>query len=129
MEIEIHVNDEAVALLLALTRAFNDTSRSQLIVEGIEERDLAFEAGLLEPFEVELTIYSTRKRNRILTNLKVLQDQGWAELRTMPSTGAYHVFLTLAGQEFLLQLVTPSWKKNLGKIRSKWKGLLRNLIR
>ena len=129
MELESQITDEAIAMLLALTRAFNDVSRPKVRVTGIEERDLAFEAGLLEPFEVEMKIYSTQKRNRILKNLKMLQEQGWVELQQTPPTGAYHVFLNSNGEQYMLRIVRPSWKQQLDKIKAKWKNWRMKLSR
>ena len=121
-EMESEIRDESIAMLVALTRAFNDVSRPNVRAKGIEERDLAFEAGLLEPFEVEMKIYSTQKRNRILKNLRMLEGQGWVELHPTPPTGAYHVFLNTNGEQYVLRLMRPFWQQQLDRIKARWKN-------
>ena len=107
----ITVEDAAQEMLAALICAHNDPRRPAIRERGIEERDLAFEAGFIEPPDMELTIYGTQRRNRILLVLREMQTHGWCAMEPLPPTGAYYVRLLPAGQEAAVQKtqVSKSW--------------------
>ena len=86
-------------MLLILARAYHDPIRPKIRTDGMDERDLAFESGLLEPAEVELAIYGTQKRGRVLRLIREMENRGWVENRVMPPQGAYHVVLKPSGVE------------------------------
>lgn len=100
-------------ILLALARASNDRVRPHVAAEGLEERDLAFESGLLSPPEVEMSVYATRKRNRVLGLLKEMSERGWIRMQTKPPSGAYYVYLQDAGIELLRERTRPTWHRLL----------------
>ncbi|MSQ11794.1 MAG: hypothetical protein EXR48_03770 [Dehalococcoidia bacterium] len=109
-------------LLLALVRAHADSLRPNIPQEGIEERDLAFEAGLLAPPDMETNIYATRKRNRIVYLLRKMQERGWARMETVPPRGAYHLFLLPQGVEHAHVVARPWWKRLLDRRRTRLTG-------
>lgn len=108
------------ALLLALVRARWDPARLDVQEFGMDERDIAYEAGLLSPIETELTVYATQKRGGVLALLRQMREWGWVEFEPKPPMGAYHVFLLTKGQEYALETTRPWWQC-LGN------GALRNL--
>ena len=111
--------EQVFEMLLALARAFHDPIRPNIRTQGIEERDLAFEAGLLIPAEVEMTIYSSQKRNRVLRLLEDMKSRGWVEMEPTPPTGAYHVFLKPQGEEYVRELLRPWWNRVWSWLRAR----------
>ena len=107
------------AVLLALTRAFHDPIRPKVREEGLEERDLAFEAHLLTPAEVEMSVYATQKRNRVLRLLRDMRDRGWIEMEPKPPTGAYYVSLKPIGLLYVREHMRAPWGKLWDRIRSR----------
>ena len=107
------------AVLLALTRAFHDPIRPKVREEGLEERDLAFEARLLAPAEVEMSVYATQKRNRVLRLLRDMRDRGWIEMEPKPPSGAYHVYLKSAGLLYVQERLRPPWSRLWDQVRSR----------
>ena len=110
------------AVLLALTRAFHDPIRPKVREEGLEERDLAFEARLLTPAEVEMSVYATQKRNRVLRLLRDMRDRGWIEMEPKPPTGAYHVYLKSTGLLYVRERLRPPWSRLWDHVRSRLRG-------
>ena len=113
----ISIEDAAQEMLVALARAHNDPRRPIVREKGIEERDLAFEAGFIEPPDMELTIYGTQRRNRILRLIREMQTRGWCQAEQLPPTGAYYVRLLPAGQEAAVQKTQTSrswWQRMVG---------------
>jgi hypothetical protein len=106
-------------LLQALVRAHQDPVHPDIRTKGIEERDLAFEAGLLTPVEVEMTVYATQKRGRVLRLLREMGEQGWVEMKPVPPYGAYHIFLKDAGVTVLRERLRPWWSKLWERLRAK----------
>ena len=98
-------------MLLALAFAFSDPIRPQIKIEGHEERDVAYEAGLLSPPDVEMTVYSTQKRGRILRLLGSMKEKQWIDFIAKPPLGAYYVFLTPSGYQQALKVSKPWWRK------------------
>jgi hypothetical protein len=111
--------EQAIAdLLVALARAHNDPIRPQIPETGIEERDLAFEADLLSPPEMEMTVYATRKRRRVLFLLRQLEERGWARLE-QSANGAYRAFLLPQGAAEAQRFVPrPWWQRVMGRFVS-----------
>ena len=107
------------AVLLALTRAFHDPIRPKVREEGLEERDLAFEAHLLTPAEVEMSVYATQKRNRVLRLLRDMRDRGWIKMEPKPPTGAYYVSLSSTGLLYVRERMRAPWSKLWDHIRSR----------
>ena len=99
------------AVLLALTRAVHDPIRPKVREEGLEERDLAFEAHLLTPAEVEMSVYATQKRNRVLRLLREMRDRGWIEMEPKPPTGAYYVSLKANGLLHVQERMRTPWSR------------------
>ena len=96
-------------ILVALARASSDPLRPHVVEDGLEERDLAFEAGLLSPPEVELSVYATRKRNRVLSLLKEMTGRHWIQMQVRPPSGAYYVYLQDEGIRRMRQRSRPPW--------------------
>ena len=98
-------------ILFALARASTDRVRPHVTEEGLEERDLAFEAGLLSPPEFEISVYATRKRNRVLGLLREMSERGWIRMQIKPPSGAYYVYLQDAGIELLRERTRSIWHR------------------
>lgn len=109
-EKEKQTNRDAIKMLLALAFAFNDPLRPQIRIEGHEERDIAYEAGFLSPKDVEMSVYSTQKRGRILSLLRIMKENQWVDFVPKPPIGAYYVSLTPVGYRKAVQYSTPWWK-------------------
>lgn len=109
-------------ILLAVAFASTDPIRPQIKIEGHEERDVAYEAGLLSPREVEMTVYSTQKRGRILHLLGIMREKQWIEFTPKPPTGAYYVFITPTGYETAINLAKPWWRKAFNGFYRKIRG-------
>ena len=114
--------DNIRRMLLALAFASNDPIRPQIRIEGHEERDVAYEAGLLSPREVEMSVYSTQKRGRILHLLGIMREKQWVEFTPKPPTGAYYVFLTAIGYENAINFSKPWWRKAVNAFYRKIRG-------
>jgi hypothetical protein len=114
----IPAREEHILMLVALVRAYQDSVRPNVSTNGLEERDMAFEAGLLSPMETELTVYATRKRGRVLGLLRDMESWGWVAMQTAPPHGAYHVFLEGEGIAAVQEHLRPWWSKFLDRFRS-----------
>ncbi|MSP78824.1 MAG: hypothetical protein EXR67_04645 [Dehalococcoidia bacterium] len=105
-------------MLEALVRAHYDRRRPAILERGIEERDLAFEAGMLVPLDMEMTIYATQRRNRILRLLREMEQRGWCSMETRPPMGAYFIKVLPAGEAHLAEKIKsrpqPWWQRLFG---------------
>jgi len=101
----------AGSLLIALINAFGNPKRKNLQDDGLEERDLAFEAGLLSPMEMELTKYATTKRGKIVYILEKLETQGLIRFHVKTPGILYKIFPTDQGQTIGQKLMEPWYMK------------------
>jgi hypothetical protein len=99
--------EEMRSLLFALLRAQGDPFRPDVREHGLDERDLAFEADLILPAEMEVAVYATQKRSQILSLLRTLHGRGLIEYTPTPPLGTYRVRLTPLGYETALRLFRP----------------------
>lgn len=104
-------------MLLALFRAYHDRVHPEVHTQGLEERDLGYEANLLTPPEVELPLYATQKRRRILRGIRRMVERGWATVEARPPHGTYYVCLTAEGERFARQLARPWWRRVWERLR------------
>lgn len=104
-----------VEALVTLVRAHNDARRPAIREKGIGERDLAFEAGMLEPPDMEMTMYATQRRSRVLRVMREMQTRGWCHMDVLPPIGAYFIKLTPEGEQAVAQSADPSksWLQRL----------------
>ena len=106
-------------VLLALMRACRDDLRPAIRREGIDERDLAFEASLLrQPSDVETTTYATRMRNSVLRVLRAMQREGLISMELGPS-GAYRILPTPQGEKLAALLMRPWHRKLWDRLRGR----------
>ena len=110
-------NQAAGALLKALARAFRDPRRQDVREQGIEERDLAFEANLLQPMDVELPRYANLKRGSIVRLLEQMERQGFIEFKDPKPGTLLRVLPTAAGKEIGDRLLRPWYIRVLGTLR------------
>ena len=103
-------------VMRALIRACRDHLRPSIREAGIDERDLAFEAGLLTPAEVDSAIYGPQKRNAILRLFRRLQGEGLISMHMAPN-GVYQVLPTPKGEQFVEQLARPWYSKMWDRLR------------
>ena len=113
------LEERAQAMLLALVRAYRDPLRPHIRQQGLDERDLAFEADLLIPAEVELPVYASQKRGAILRVLREMKARGWVDLRPTPPIGAYSVVLQAPGEAQAFRLLQPWWSKVWERLRGR----------
>ena len=85
------------SMLYVLVRAYQDPVRPKIRVEGMDERDMAYEAGLLTPVEMETSVYGTQKRGRVLRLVRMMVERSWVDMKATPPQGAYHIFLKQDG--------------------------------
>ncbi len=105
-------NETARAILKALRRAFQDPKRQHLRSEGMDERDLAFEADLIIPSDMELPRYASIKRGPIIRILEQMENQGLIEFNDPRPGTLYRVLPTRKGEELAESLSRP-WYKGL----------------
>ncbi|GBD11111.1 hypothetical protein HRbin23_00762 [bacterium HR23] len=103
--------EEIQNILFALLRAQHDPSRPDVQEHGLDERDLAFEADLIIPAEMEMAVYATQKRGHILSLLRTMKSRGLVEYTPTPPTGVYRVRLTPQGKEVALHILRPWWAR------------------
>ncbi|MSQ13662.1 MAG: hypothetical protein EXR47_05975 [Dehalococcoidia bacterium] len=115
------VEQVLVDMLLALVLAYGDSARPQVREKGLEERDVAFEADMLAPPEMELTVYATQKRGRVLSLMREMHARGWARMEVIPPRGAYHLFLLPKGMEHAAQITRPWWRRALDRWKARGK--------
>lgn len=118
-EQERALEEQLRAMVWALARAYQDPIRPWVREQGLEERDLAFEAGLLAPWEVEMPTYATQKRGRIVRLLREMERRGWVDLEARPPYGAYYVRLRPDATAVLAR-ARPGL---LGRLRRWWRRL------
>ena len=106
------------AVLFALARAHRDSLHPTIREEGIDERDLAYEAGLLQPAEMESSIYGTQKRSRILRLLRQMQTRELITMEMAPP-GVYRIHPTEAGARYAEFLMRPWYIKLLDRLQGR----------
>jgi hypothetical protein len=114
----LHLEATLLEMLLVLARAYEDPARPKIRISGMDERDLAFESGLVEPSEMELSIYGTQKRGRILKLIGEMEERNWIGTELLPPEGAYHVVLKPIG----LQRIRESKEHSI--IPSLWSQMI-----
>ena len=87
-------------MLYVLVRAYQDPIRPKIRFEGMDERDLAYEAGMLTPVEMETAVYGTQKRGRVLGLVRRMVERSWVDMEPAPPQGAYHIFLKQEGVDY-----------------------------
>ena len=87
-------------MLYVLVRAYQDPIRPKIRFEGMDERDLAYEAGMLTPVEMETTVYGTQKRGRVLSLVRRMVELSWVDMEPTPPQGAYHILLKQEGVDY-----------------------------
>lgn len=112
------LEETLLTMLLVLARAYADPVRPKIRISGMDERDLAFESGLLEPSEMELSIYGTQKRGAILKLIREMEERNWVGTALVPPEGAYHVILKPDG----LQRIQESQERPI--IPSMWRQIM-----
>ena len=106
-------------VLLALMRACRDDLRPAIRRDGMDERDLAFEAALLlRPSDVETTTYATRMRNSVLRVLRGMQQEGLITMELGPG-GAYRILPTTQGERYVERLMRPWHRKLWDRLRGR----------
>ena len=118
------LNDKNIiagSLLIALVKAFKNPKRKSLWDNGLEERDLAFEASLLSPMDMELARYATTKRRTIVNILEQLEIQCLIHFEDKDPGKLYKIFPTQDGFSVGEKLMRPWFIKILHSIFSKGK--------
>ena len=118
-------NRQLTAMLHALAGAYRDPSRYDVKANGIEERDLAYEAGLLTPPEVENPLYGTQKRGLVLRLIRDMESFGWVVLTSPSPRGAHFVSLTRYGEELTKANSQTIWSWFLTRSRLAMESILR----
>ncbi|MFN3975192.1 MAG: hypothetical protein ACK4K2_07985 [Dehalococcoidia bacterium] len=109
--------EEIQNILFALLRAQHDPSRPNVQEQGLDERDLAFEADLIIPAEMEMAVYATQKRGHILSLLRTMKSRGLVDYAAYPPLGVYRVRLTPQGKETAANLFRPWWARLRNALR------------
>ena len=117
-------NEYLAAMLHALAAVYRDPSGSNLVTNGVEERDLAYRAGLLTPPEVENPLYGTQKRGLVLKLIRDMESFGWATVNSPSTRGAYFVFLTKYGEQLANAGSQSIWSWLLTRSRLAMKSIL-----
>ena len=102
----------AGSLLIALVKAFKNPTRTAIREEGLDERDLAFEADLLSPMDMELVKYASTKRRSIVNILEQLEIQGLIRFKDKSPGILYKIFPTENGMTIGEKLMRP-WFMNI----------------
>lgn len=110
-------NERVESVMLALIRACQDQIRPSIRHTGIDERDLAFEADLLTPPEMESIIYGPRKRNGVLKLFRAIEREGLI-IMNMEGNGVYRILPTSEGEKFVAQLPQPWYRKLWARVRN-----------
>lgn len=105
-------NEAAGAILKALVRAFRDPKRQSLKSEGMDERDLAFEADLIIPIDMEMPRYAQVKRGAIKRALDQMRSQGLIEFKDYRPGTLYRIIPTPLG-ESLGETLSRPWYRRL----------------
>ena len=103
-------------LIVALVGAFRDPRRKSLIETGIDERDLAFEADLLEPPDVETARYVGHRRRGVVRTYKHMESIGL--LRLVDRSGVFSVMPTETSVLYYDYFTKPFWKKWVLRVRN-----------
>lgn len=98
-------------LLLCVVRSTNDPRRTELKSEGMDERDLAVEAGFLTPAAVDDDAYTPTVRRPILAALQVLEQRGWIEIVSGDRWHIMRVRPTPVGESYAMDLQRPWYQK------------------
>ena len=115
------------AIVLALVSAFRDPRRIDAQTNGLDERDLAFEAQLLDPPDVETARYVGHRRRGILRTYRHMESVGL--LRLVDRKGIYTVFPTEIASSYYDHFTQPFWRRLFSRLRRTEPGPLSNLPR
>lgn len=102
------------AVILALVKAFQDPRRLDLLERGLDERDLAYEATLLDPPDVETTRYVGHRRRGILRTYRYMESVGLLDL--VDRKGVYGVSPTDIALAYYEYFTLPFWRRWLLRI-------------
>ena len=113
----VAMNDVNKALLVALVRACKDPRRKYIQEEGMEERDLAYESGMIRmPFDLDMPFYATVKRGRIVQHLNEMNELGLIEFQEPHQGGFLRVLPTKNGEIEAKQIMRPWFLKLLDRL-------------
>jgi len=113
-------------LIVALVKAFRDPRRLELIERGLDERDLAYEAHLLDPPDVETTRYVGHRRHGVLRTYRYMESVGLLDL--VDRNGVYNVRPTEISIAYYEYFTLPFWRKWLLRIRGSAPQRLSDLV-
>lgn len=111
-------SERVESVMRALIRACEDRIRPSIRHTGIDERDLAFEAGLLTPSEMESIIYGPRKRNGVLRLFRRMEQDGLIVMN-VAINGVYRILPTSEGEKFVARLPQPWYRKMWNRVRTR----------
>ena len=103
-------------LIVALVGAFRDPRRKSLMETGIDERDLAYEADLLEPADVETARYVGHRRRGVVRTYKHMESIGL--LKLVDRSGVFSVMPTETSMRYYDYFTKPFWKKWVLRVRN-----------
>ena len=115
------------AVIVALVKALRDPRRPELIERGLDERDLAYEAHLLDPPDVETARYVGHRRRGILRTYRHMESIGLLDL--VDRSGVYSVRPTQISRTYYEYFTLPFWKKWLLRIRGSAPQKLSGLVK
>ena len=107
---------KAKAMLKALVRACREPRRQNLRSEGMDERDLAFEANLIIPMDMDMPRYAQIKRGAIVRVLEQMKNQGLIEFIDPRPGTLYKVVPTPNGEEIGERLARPWYQRLLAPL-------------
>lgn len=115
------------AIIVALVDAFRNPRRIDIHTNGLDERDLAFEAHLLDPPDVETARYVGHRRRGVLRTYRHMEGIGL--LRLVDRKGINSVFPTEIANLYYDHFTQPFWRRLLSRLRRTEPVALSNLPR
>lgn len=97
------------AIIVALVQAFRDPRRVGLQENGMDERDLAFEALSFDPLDMETARYVGARRRGILRTYRHMESIGL--LKLVDRSGIFRVFPTKVTVIYYDYLIQPFWNR------------------
>ena len=119
--------DYSVHMLIALVRGYRDPGRREVRVEGMDERDLAVEANILIPADIDIPNYDLRRHKAVVQAIQQMESKGWVHVGNKPRDifGFWSgIKPTPKGVYIALLLMRPWYQKVLGAFERRMRGLL-----
>jgi len=119
--------DYSVHMLVALVKGYQDPGRREVRAHGMDERDLAVEANILIPADIDMPNYDLRRHRAVVQAIQQMENRGWVHVGNKPRDifGFWSgIKPTPKGERLASLLMRPWYQKALSAFERRMRRLL-----